>query len=144
MAQRVLGVVVSLFLLGFGVRAGEAQVREISGQITNSQTEQGVTEATIALVGTQIVAQAGNDGRFVLNAPAGDATLLVRAIGYKRRQLVVPAGQQMVTIALEPDVFKLEEIVITGQATGVEQRNLANAVSTVSAGELTRAQTPTV
>ena len=47
-------------------------------------------------------------------------------------------------MALEPDVFKLEEIVITGQATGVENRNLANAVSTVSGAELTRAPTPTV
>ena len=37
-------------------------------------------------------------------------------------------------VALEPDVFKLEEIVITGQATGVEQRNLPNAVSTVERG----------
>ena len=56
----------------------------------------------------------------------------------------MPAGQETVSVALEPDVFKLEEIVITGQSTGVEKRNLANAVATVDASELTRAPTGTL
>ncbi len=144
MAQRMYGVVVSLLLLVLGAQAGHAQVRQISGRITNAQTEQAVPEATVAVLGTQIVAQAGSDGRFVLNAPEGNANLMVRGIGFKRQQILVPVGQETVNVALEPDVFKLEEIVITGQATGVEQRNLANAVSTVSAAELTRAPTPTI
>jgi TonB-linked SusC/RagA family outer membrane protein len=143
MAQRVCGALV-LFLLLLGIQAGESQVRQISGRITNAQTEQGVPDATIAVLGTQIVAQADNEGRFVLNAPDGDANLMVRGIGYKRQQIRLPADQASLNVALEPDVFKLEEIVITGQATGVEQRNLANAVSTVSAAELTRAPTPTI
>jgi len=142
MALRVCGMFLSLFLVS--VQLAAAQVRQITGRITNVQTEQGVPEATVAVLGTQIVAQADNDGRFVLNAPEGDANLMVRGIGYKRQQITVPAGQETVNVALEPDVFKLEEIVITGQATGVEQRNLANAVSTVSAAELTRAPTPTI
>lgn len=142
MTHRMCGVVVFLLLLSAGT--AESQVRQISGRITNSQTDQGVSEATIAVLGTQIVAQAGNDGRFSLNAPEGDATLVVRSIGYRRRQLTVPAGQTSVDVALEPDPFKLEEIVITGQATGVEKRNLPNAVATVDAGELTRAPTPTL
>jgi TonB-linked SusC/RagA family outer membrane protein len=142
MTQRMCGVVVFLLLLSAG--RAQSQVRQISGRITNSQTEQAVSEATIAVLGTQIVAQAGNDGRFVLNAPEGDATLVVRSIGYRRRQIAVPAGQESVDVALEPDPFKLEEIVITGQATGVEKRNLPNAVATVDAGELTRAPTPTL
>ena len=45
-----------------------------------------------AVLGTQIVAQAGNDGRFTLNAPEGAANLMVRAIGYKRQQIQVPRG----------------------------------------------------
>jgi TonB-linked SusC/RagA family outer membrane protein len=142
MAQRLFGVISLLLLLG--APAAGAQVRQITGRVTNAQTEVGLPEATIAVIGTQIVAQAGNDGRFVLNAPDGPATLVVRSIGYKRQQVTVPVEQETVNVALEPDVFKLEEIVITGQATGVENRNLANAVSTVSAAELTRAPTPTI
>jgi TonB-dependent starch-binding outer membrane protein SusC len=142
MTQRLCGVVVFLLLLTAGT--AESQVRQISGRVTNAQTEQGLSEATIAVLGTEIVAQAGNDGRFVLNAPDGAVTLVVRSIGYKRQQITVPAGQESVDVALEADPFKLEEIVITGQATGVEKRNLPNAVATVDAGELTRAPTPTL
>ena len=101
MTRRVCGVILTLLILGS--QPGEAQVRQISGRITDAQTEQGLPEATIAVAGTQIVAQAGNDGRFVLNAPEGDATLTVRGIGYKRRQVTVPAGQESVDVAQQPD-----------------------------------------
>jgi TonB-linked SusC/RagA family outer membrane protein len=142
MAQRAFGIVLSLSLLTAGVVS--AQVRQITGRVTNAQTEQGLSDVTIAVLGTEIVAQGDNEGRFTLNAPGGNVSLMVRGIGFKRQQVNVPAAQGTVDVALEPDVFKLEEIVITGQATGVEQRNLANAVATVSAGELTRAPTGTI
>ena len=142
MALRVCGTFLSLLLLSAQVVA--AQIRQISGRVTNSQTEQGLGGATVAVIGTSIVAETSNDGNYVLNAPDGDRTLVVRAIGFKRRQVEVPAGQTTADAALDPDVFKLEEIVITGQATGVERRNLPNAVATVSSSELNRAPAQTV
>jgi TonB-linked SusC/RagA family outer membrane protein len=90
------------------------------------------------------VAQTGNDGNYVLNAPDGDLNLVVRAIGFKRQDVTVPANQRSADVALTPDVFKLEEIVITGQATGVQRQNLPNAVATVSGSELNRAPTETI
>src|SRR5207244_12490097 len=45
---------------------------------------------------------------------------------------------------LEPDVFNLEAVVITGQATGVEKRFAPNAVATVGAGDLSRVPAPSV
>jgi TonB-dependent starch-binding outer membrane protein SusC len=142
MALRVCGTSVLFTLLGAQLLA--AQVRQINGRVTNASTGEGLSEATIAVNGTSIVAQSGNDGRYVLNAPDGDQTLVVRAIGYKRREIPVPAAQGTAEVALEPDVFKLEEIVITGQATGVERQNLPNAVATVDAADISRAPTPTL
>ena len=142
MALRVCGTFLSLFLLS--VQLVVAQVRQVTGRVTNSQTEQELPGATVAVSGTGIVAETNNDGNYTLNAPDGDQTLVVRAIGYKRQQVAVPASQSSADVALDPDVFKLEEIVITGQATGVERQNLPNAVATVSASELTRAPTPTL
>src|SRR5512141_874851 len=99
MAHRMWGTALALLLLT-GAEAAQAQVRQIAGRITNAQTEQGLPEATIAVLGTQTVAQAGNDGQFTLNAPAGDANLVVRAIGFKRQQILVPADQESVDVAL--------------------------------------------
>jgi TonB-linked SusC/RagA family outer membrane protein len=141
MALRVCGTFLSLFLLA--AQLASAQVRQVTGRVTNSQTQEGLPGATIAVSGTGIVAQTNNEGAYVLNAPDGDLNLVVRAIGFKRQQVAVPANQGSADVALEPDVFKLEEIVITGQATGVERRNLPNAVATVSASELNRAPAQT-
>jgi TonB-dependent starch-binding outer membrane protein SusC len=142
MTLRVWGLAFSLCFLS--VLPAAAQVRQVTGKVTNAQTGQGLAEATVSVTGTQIVAQSGNDGNYVLNAPDGNLGLVVRAIGYKRQDVAVPVGQTRADVALQPDVFKLEEIVITGQATGVERQNLPNAVATVDAGELTRAPTETI
>ncbi len=142
MPHRVWGLLAAFAVLGVPVAA--AQVREISGRVTNAQTGQGLDDATLAVEGTRIVAQTTADGRFLFNAPDGDRTLTVRAIGFKRQTVVVPAADQTVTVALEPDPFKLEELVVSGQSTGIEKQNLPNAVATVSAGELTRAPTNTL
>src|SRR4051812_18369430 len=142
MALRVCGTSVLFTLLSAQLLA--AQVRQISGRVINAQTQQGLGEATVAVTGTGIVAQTNNDGNFVVNAPDGDQKLVVRAIGYKRQEVSAPSSQTSVNVSLEPDVFKLEEIVITGQATGQERQNLPNAVATVSAEELNRAPAPTI
>jgi TonB-linked SusC/RagA family outer membrane protein len=124
--------------------SAQVQVREVSGRVTNEQTGQGVSEAAIAVDGTRIEIRTAADGRFAFNVHEGDQTLIVRAIGFRRDSVVVPALEKAVTIALEPDPFKLEEVVVTGQSTGIERQNLPNAVATVSADELTRAPTGTL
>lgn len=68
----------------------------------------------------------------------------VRALGYRRREAVVSATTNTVDFALARDVFRAEEIVVTGQATGVARRNLANAVATVSASDLGGPPTPSL
>ncbi len=142
MALRMCGTF--LLLLVLGVQLVAAQVRQVTGRITNASTEQGLPGATIAVSGTGIVVEANNEGVYVLNLPEGSQNLVVRAIGYKRQQVALGADQSRADVALQPDVFKLEEIVITGQATGVERQNLPNAVATVSSSELNRAPSSTV
>jgi TonB-linked SusC/RagA family outer membrane protein len=126
------------------VPGASAQVREVTGRVTNEQTGQGVSEAVISVEGTRIDIRTAADGRFAFNVPDGDQTLIVRAIGFKRDSAVVEALQRTVEIVLEPDPFKLDEVVVTGQSTGIERQNLPNSVATVSADELTRAPTGTL
>jgi hypothetical protein len=45
---------------------------QISGRVTNAQTQQGLGEATVAVTGTGIVAETNDGGNFVVNAPDGD------------------------------------------------------------------------
>lgn len=142
MAHRWWGMVIALgTLVSPSVMA---QVRQVAGTVTNSETGQGIAEATVAVQGTQIVAQAGPDGRYSFNAPDNTLILVTRAIGFKAHTDTIPLGVERVDVTLEPDIFKLEEVVVTGQSTGIQKQNLPNAVETVSASELTRAPTSTL
>lgn len=134
----------SLALLFLPPGDAPAQQRPITGRVTHGVTGDGLAGATVTVVGTPVSAVTSADGSFVLSAPEGGVTLVVRHIGYKRRQVVVPAGESSAAVTLEPDVFNLEAVVITGQATALERRNLPNAVATVDGAELGRVAAPTI
>src|SRR5207244_2590099 len=125
-------------------RPPQPLVRTISGRVTSSVTGAAVVGASVSVVGTRITAATGDNGEFTLSAPDGAVTLLIRGIGYKRSTIPVPADQSTVDVRLEPDVFNLEAVVVTGQATGVEKRNVPNAVGTVPAGDLSRVPAPSL
>jgi TonB-linked SusC/RagA family outer membrane protein len=138
-----LAVVAALALPAGGVLS--AQERTVSGAVVDSATGEPVANADLQVKGTLIRVQTRANGQFLLTrAPADGFTLVVRAIGFRRQEVPVSAGQNLVTITLGRDVFNLEELVITGQATGIEKTNLPNAVATVSGDELQRAPVQTL
>ena len=112
------------------------QLRMVSGRVVDATTGAPLA-AQVSVKGTSMGELAGADGTFSLEVPSGDATLVVRLIGYKTNEVLVPGDQNSVQVALETDVLNLDEIVVTGRATSVARRNLANAVATVSGEELT-------
>jgi TonB-linked SusC/RagA family outer membrane protein len=122
----------------------QAQQRTVGGRVSNAVNEEPVGGATVSLVGAASAAVTDAKGQFSLPAPDGPLTLVVRAIGYKRRQVPVGPQQSSIAIRLDQDIFNLEAVVVTGQATGIEQRNLPQAVTVVNAQELQRAPASTI
>jgi TonB-linked SusC/RagA family outer membrane protein len=113
-----------------------AQSREVTGKVVQSGSGLPLTEATIGIVGAQLGVRTNEKGEYRLKVPAGEVTLLARAIGFKRTQVVVPAGQATADFQLDKDVLELEGVTVTGQATTVDKRNATTAVATVNADEL--------
>jgi TonB-linked SusC/RagA family outer membrane protein len=136
---------VSLALgLAVGVGPAAGQQRNLSGKVSSTTAAAPIAGATVAVVGTPVTALTNERGEFSLSAPQGALTLLVRGVGYKHQQVLVAPDQGNVAVSLEPDVFNLEAVVVTGQVTGVEQRNLANSVTTLGAEQVNRAPTQTL
>jgi TonB-dependent starch-binding outer membrane protein SusC len=121
-----------------------AQTRLLTGQVSDSATGAPLAGAEITLKGTRQSAFTREGGSFRIEAPSEGIVLLVRSIGYKKREIEVPPEQTTIEIPLTRDIFNLEEIVVTSQATGVERRNLANAVVTLSASDLGHVPTATI
>ncbi|MBI4501173.1 MAG: SusC/RagA family TonB-linked outer membrane protein [Gemmatimonadetes bacterium] len=139
MRIRTAAFVTVLSLAGMGQAL--AQTRIITGRVVDSLTGEAVTSGQVSAQGMTVGTTIKDDGTFTLSVPPRDVTLSVRSIGFKRRDVPVAAGQGSVQVALERDYFQLEAIVVTGQATGVEKRNLANAVSTLSTEQLAKVPT---
>ncbi|HWW84921.1 MAG TPA: SusC/RagA family TonB-linked outer membrane protein [Vicinamibacterales bacterium] len=130
-------------LSGVAVSA-RAQTREVRGHVTDAETSQPLVAVEVLEKGTLRGTHTRDDGTYTLTVPAGALTLTFRRIGYKQSEQTLTADQGTADVTLQRDVLKLEETIITGQATGESRRNVANAVSTVSADELTHVQAQTI
>ncbi len=127
-----------IFVLAAGVGHVSAQTRVVTGQVTEASSGAPVDGARVAVRGTNISVLTRADGSFTIGVPSGSVELTVSRIAYKRAALTVASGASSIDVTLELDVFNLEEIVVTGRGTGIERRNLANAVATVTGEQVTR------
>jgi TonB-linked SusC/RagA family outer membrane protein len=141
---RKFGLWVLTLVLTLCVSAEASAQRRVTGRVTGTSGEP-VAAASVSVQGTTIGGYTVEDGRFTLNGvPAGAQTLVVRRIGYRRTTAPLAAGQDVANIVIERDVLQLETQVVTGQATTVSSRNVANAVTVVSSEEVNRVPQPTI
>ena len=122
-----------------GASVVSAQTRTVTGRVTEMGGDVPVVSALINVEGTTTHTYSNDEGNFSLELPAGEQRLVVRIIGYRSTEVALGADETTVTIELARDVLNLDEIVVTGQATGIRRQNLANSVATVSSEDLSRA-----
>ncbi len=133
------------FLLCSALLASPAMAqRRVVGRVTDQATGQPVPGAAIQVQGTQLGTSASDSGTFVLLTPDGPATLVVRRIGYQRREVVLPPGDARLDVTLRRDVLQLETQITTGAATSVAKRNAANDVAVVTGEQFSRVSAPSL
>src|SRR5213083_3408200 len=127
-----------------GATAASAQQRQITGRVTSTVGGDPIAGVAVSITGTALAVSTNAEGRYAIAAPAGSLTLVFRRIAFKRREVQVAADQNTADATLDPDVFNLEAVVVTGQATGVERRNAAIATTNVVGEEVSRVPTPSL
>lgn len=110
-----------------------AQSRIITGTVTDSH-QTTLPGITIAVKNSNQVTSTDANGKFTISV-GDNATLIVSAVGYKS-QTIKLTGTGNIDIKLEEDVSRLEEVVVTGLATTVKRKNLANSVAEIGSREL--------
>jgi len=135
-----------LFIAAFCTfaRTAAGQSRTVTGTVIDAETREPLAGALVLVKGSMIRTAAGDSGRFVLLVPAADITLHVRRIGYLMQHVPVASARETVTVAMRKDALRLDQVVVTGHATGVSRRHAANAIEVVSSEELTRVPAPTI
>jgi TonB-linked SusC/RagA family outer membrane protein len=111
-----------------------AQEKTVSGRVTDAKAKP-IQAATVTVKQSNQSTTTDADGKFKLNVP-GNAALVVSAAGFKSQTINAADVQTDLQVKLTEDVARLDEVVVTGLATNVKRRNLANAVATISSEQL--------
>jgi TonB-dependent SusC/RagA subfamily outer membrane receptor len=113
----------------------------VSGTISDAKTGEPLVGTSVFVKGTFVGTTTDDRGTYSLDASPGDV-LVVAYIGYKTQEIVI--GEGVLDIALETDVLRQDEVIVTGLATTVKRRNAANAVAVVSGADLVNAPIQTL
>jgi TonB-linked SusC/RagA family outer membrane protein len=119
-----------------------AQERQVTGTVTRASDGQPIAEAAISMAGggPHAAARTNAQGRYSITVGPGEVKLTIRAIGFRSADVVVTEGQETADAALNEDIFKLEELVVSGQQTGVERRNATTSTAIVTSEDLKQVQ----
>ncbi|MDO7874510.1 TonB-dependent receptor [Hymenobacter sp. ASUV-10] len=102
----------------------------VSGRVTSADGV-GLPGVTVLVRGTTIGTATNSDGTFSLNAPAG-STLTFSFVGYATQTAPVSEnGNTSLTITLQEDLQKLNEVVVVGYGTQ-QRQDVTGAVASVS------------
>jgi TonB-linked SusC/RagA family outer membrane protein len=136
--SRFTSFLVACLVAGVSATA-RAQTRTVQGSVHDADTGEPLVGAQITVKGNPTVGtMARDDGNFSITLPTQDVVLLVKRIGYPQREVPVASGTTTITVVMRKDVLKLDQIVVTGQATGISRRNLPNSIASVDADQLTK------
>jgi TonB-dependent starch-binding outer membrane protein SusC len=111
-----------------------AQENTITGKVTDANLTP-LSGVNIVINKTNKGTVTDADGKFSLSV-TGNVKLLISAAGFKTKTLTTENAQTAIQIKMEEDFARLDEVVVTGLATNVKRRNLANAVATISSKQL--------
>jgi TonB-linked SusC/RagA family outer membrane protein len=140
---RITIPLLALFLGLFAVRDASAQT-VVTGKVTNENGAP-IPGANVAIPSLGVGGQADATGTYRFTVPADQATgqtvnVTGRYIGFNQQSKTVTlsAGTQNVDFALVSDPFNLAEVVVTGVATGTEQRKLPFTVAKVTEAQISQ------
>lgn len=134
-----LAVLAALALLVPGSLEAQETGR-IVGRVTAAATMRPVSGAQVFVANLRIGALTNEDGRFLLlNVPTGTHPVRVEIIGYGQgtQQVTVTAGgTASVDFALDETAVSLDEIVVTGTAAEVRNREIGNALDAITSRQI--------
>jgi TonB-linked SusC/RagA family outer membrane protein len=119
-----------LLLTVFWITAGNAlaQARHVEGVITAASKEP-LPGVSILVKGTTIGTSSDVNGKFSLDLPEGESSILFSFIGYKTQEVKV-GNETTLNITMEEDVNTLTEVVVVGYGTQ-KKTDVTGAVSSV-------------
>lgn len=124
------GLLLPAILLCAAAPAWAQQTRQLSGQVLDAASGEGLAGVTVLVKGTTNGASTNMDGQFTLNVPAtGEVQLTISYIGYVT-QTVTAKDQSNLKVRLASDTKALDEVVVIGYGQ-VKKSDVTGAIVSV-------------
>ncbi|MFC3198186.1 TonB-dependent receptor [Parapedobacter deserti] len=123
-----------------GVQPVKALQRSVNG-IVNDADANPLEGVTVRLKGSNTVTITGSDGRYSINIPGSEGTLVFSIIGYNTIEHGV-GNVSTLNVMMEQSVGGLDEVVVVGYGTQTKE-NITSSVSTISGAELGKTNSST-
>lgn len=117
----------------YGNRLPDQPVSTVSGIVTDSNGRP-LPQVTVLVKGTTLGTPTDAGGRYTLQLPSGNHTLVFRFLGYASQEILVRGS--VMNVRMQPDAQSLDEVVATaygdtsralqGRAAGVKIRGVAS------------------
>ena len=108
----------------------------LEGRTINDDTGAIVPFVNVIEKGTSNGTTSDADGNFSITVQSLPTTLVFSYLGFETQELNVSENSPL-TVRFRESAAALEEVVVTGLASTTKRKNLANAVASISANELT-------
>ncbi|WP_455626481.1 TonB-dependent receptor [Parabacteroides sp.] len=131
MMKKIRGLFLSFLLLLISISAFSQHKTMISGKVLSTEKTT-VDFATVYLKGTNYGGTTNEEGIYHLQAPAGEYTLVVSAIGYKTAEKPVKlmrGERTKMNVVISPQATELDEVVVVSNGVTRLKRSAFNAVA---------------
>ena len=128
--KHLILIVISILFFGFSSAAQNV----VKGTVTDEDNNP-IPSVSILEKNTKNGTSSDFDGNFSITV-TNNATIVFSYLGYKIKEVKF-TGQKEISVALEPDVSQLEEIVIIGYGS-VTRDKITSSISTVKGAELAK------
>ena len=131
MMKKIRGLFLSFLLLLISISAFSQHKTMISGKVLSTEKTT-VDFATVYLKGMNYGGTTNEEGIYHLQAPAGEYTLVVSAIGYKtvEKPVKLMRGERTkMNVVISPQATELDEVVVVSNGVTRLKRSAFNAVA---------------
>lgn len=138
----VIALVITPALAGATADDSGRQEFIVSGKVISKDDNTPLPGVNVIIKGTTTGTTTDANGNYSLNVTGEDAVLVFSFIGYEQYEVIV-GNQQVIDIALQPDIHQLSEVVVVGYGT-MKKKDLTGAIVQIQPSRLENENPKTV